>query len=113
MREVWEDSLWCEVAWEKVEELGEPVREDNEASRSFKVALAGGLNERAVAILLLFEELDRRMMLCNEHLRGLLCPSQSDTAESEQLRGWSNQAHPDSQEPHRHVNGKAIDGDGV
>jgi hypothetical protein len=58
MCDVWEDSFWCEVVLEKVEELGEPVREDNDASRSCKVVLAGGLNERAVAILLLFEELD-------------------------------------------------------
>lgn len=71
---------------EKVEELGEPVREDNDASRSCKVTLAGGLNERAVAILLLFEELGRRMILCKEHHRGFLCPSQINRVEPEQLR---------------------------
>jgi hypothetical protein len=50
MREVCEDSLWWEVVGEKLKELGEPVREDRDASRSCKVAVAGGLNERVVAI---------------------------------------------------------------
>ena len=52
MREVWEDSLWCEVVLEKVEELGDPVRDDRDGCRSCNVALAAGLNERVVAIFL-------------------------------------------------------------
>jgi hypothetical protein len=86
MREVCEDSLCCEVVLEKVEELGEPVREDKDDSRSSKAVLACGLNERVVAIVPLSQSLDCRTILSIEHLRELSCPFQFDTAEPEQLR---------------------------
>ena len=51
MSDVCDDSLWCDVGLEKVDELGEPVTEGNDGSRSCTVTLACGLNERVTAIL--------------------------------------------------------------
>ena len=70
---------------EKVEELGEPVREENDAFRSCKVALTGGLNGRVVAIFLVSRNL-YRSALSHAHHRELSCPVKCDIAEPELLR---------------------------
>jgi hypothetical protein len=51
MGDVCDGGLWCDIGFGKVDEFGEPVTEGNDGSRSWIVALAAGLNERAAAIL--------------------------------------------------------------
>jgi len=68
MSDVCDDSLWCDVGLEKVDELGEPVIEGNDGSRSCTVTLACGLNERVAAILLVSP---------NAYCRSILLPCAS------------------------------------
>lgn len=77
--------MCCEGVGEKVEELGEPVREEKDVFRSCKVALAGGLNGRVVAIFLVSRNL-YRSALCHAHYRELSCPVERDAAEPELSR---------------------------
>jgi hypothetical protein len=65
MSDVCDGSLWCNVGLEKVDELGEPVTEGNDGSRSCTVTLAAGLNERVAAILLVSHNAYCRLILCH------------------------------------------------
>ena len=85
MSEVCEDSFWCDVVLEKVEELGEPVRGDEDDCRPCNVALAGGLNERVVAIFLVSRIFNGSTVLRHAHLREFSCPIQCDAAEPQRL----------------------------
>ena len=85
MREVWEDSLWCEVVLEKVEELGDPVRDDRDGFRSCNVPFASGLNERAVAILVISQGLFCRTQ-CHAHYSKLSYLVWGDEAEPAQSK---------------------------